>query len=77
MVVVDADLRLEQPRNYTTLLDLIQNLGQVTDNNGKVVKERGTMMDISGDALGRAGRTLAVHAEDAYPLHEPRLARPG
>lgn len=50
----NTHLRLEQPRNYITLLELIQNLGQVTDNNGKVVKERGTMMDISGDALGRA-----------------------
>ena len=50
----NTHLRLEQPRNYITLLELIQNLGPVTDNNGKVVKEQGTMLDISGDALGRA-----------------------
>jgi type I restriction enzyme M protein len=50
----NTHLRLEQPRNYITLLELIQNLGPVTDNNGKVVKDQGTMLDISGDALGRA-----------------------
>ena len=50
----NTHLRLAQPRNYITLLELIQNLGPVTDNNGKVVKEQGTMLDISGDALGRA-----------------------
>ena len=50
----NTHLRLEQPRNYISLLQLIQNLGPVTDNNNKVVKAEGTMLDISGDALGRA-----------------------
>jgi len=50
----NTHLRLEQPRNYMMLLELIQNFGSVTDNNGKVVKDQGTMLDISGDALGRA-----------------------
>lgn len=47
-------LRLEQPRNYETILDLIQNLGPVEDNSGKQVKARGTLADIAGDVLGRA-----------------------
>jgi len=50
----NTHLRLEQPRNYITLLELIQNLGPVLDNNGREVKKNGTMLDISGDALGRA-----------------------
>jgi type I restriction enzyme M protein len=47
-------LRLEQPRNYETLLDLIQNLGLVEDNAGRQLKPRGTLADIAGDVLGRA-----------------------
>ena len=47
-------LRLEQPRNYETLLDLIQNLGPVQDNSGRQLKPRGTLADIAGDVLGRA-----------------------
>ncbi len=47
-------LLLAQPRNYETLLDLIQNLGQVKDNRGNVVKPKGTLADIAADALGRA-----------------------
>lgn len=50
----NTHLRLAQPRNYITLLELVQDLGPVTDNNGNEVKAQGTMMDISGDALGRA-----------------------
>ena len=47
-------LRLAQPKNYETLLSLIQELGPVTDNRGKIIKERGTMADVSADVLGRA-----------------------
>jgi type I restriction enzyme M protein len=47
-------LRLEQPRNYETILDLIQNLGPVEDNSGKQLKPKGTLADIAGDVLGRA-----------------------
>lgn len=47
-------LRLDQPRNHETLLDLIQNLGPVTDNRGGIVKQAGTLADVAADALGRA-----------------------
>ena len=47
-------LLLSQPRNYETLLDLIQNLGPVTDNRGREVNPQGTLADIAADALGRA-----------------------
>lgn len=47
-------LRLEQPRNYETILDLIQNLGPVEDNSGKQLKAKGTLADVAGDVLGRA-----------------------
>jgi type I restriction enzyme M protein len=46
-------LLLAQPRNYQTLLELIQDLGVVTYNNGKPKKEKGTLNDIAGDVLGR------------------------
>ncbi len=48
-------LRLTQPKNYQALLDAIQNLGPVTDNQGRPVpgKEQGTLADVSGDVLGR------------------------
>lgn len=46
-------LRLAQPRNYETLLNLIQNLGAVTNNQDKVVKQQGTLADIAADVLGR------------------------
>ena len=48
-------LRLTQPKNYETLLDAIQNLGAVTDNQGRPIpgKEHGTLADVSGDVLGR------------------------
>ncbi len=47
-------LRLEQPRNYETILELIQNLGPVVDNSGKQLKPQGQLKDIAGDVLGRA-----------------------
>jgi type I restriction enzyme M protein len=47
-------LGLDQPRNHETMLDLIQNLGPVTDNSGKVLKAKGTLADVAADALGRA-----------------------
>lgn len=49
-----AQLRLEQPENYRTLLEAMQNLGPVTDNQGRMVKENSTLGDVSGDLLGRA-----------------------
>ena len=50
---IQTHLRLGQPRNYETLLDLIQDLGAVTNNQEKVVKQRGTLADIAADVLGR------------------------
>jgi type I restriction enzyme M protein len=53
-------LLLAQPRNYETLLDLIQNLPPVMDNNGRPVAsrgprpDRGCLLDVAGDVLGRA-----------------------
>ncbi len=47
-------LRLEQVRNYETILELIQNLGPVEDNSGKQLKPQGRLSDIAGDVLGRA-----------------------
>ncbi|BAZ08873.1 N-6 DNA methylase [Calothrix sp. NIES-4071] len=46
-------LRLAQPRNYETLLKLIQDLGPVTNNHDKEVKLKGTLADIAADVLGR------------------------
>jgi type I restriction enzyme M protein len=46
-------LLLARPQNYELLLDLIQNLGAVTLNNGSIFKEQGTLADIAGDVLGR------------------------
>lgn len=42
-------LRLDQPRNHETLLNLIQNLGPVTDNRGRTVKKNGTLADVAAD----------------------------
>lgn len=47
-------LRLEQPRNYETILELIQNLGPVLENSDKVLKEKGSLKDVANDVLGRA-----------------------
>ncbi|MBM4287441.1 MAG: SAM-dependent methyltransferase [Deltaproteobacteria bacterium] len=46
-------LELSQPGNYRSLLDLIQNLGPVTDNQNQTVKPAGTLADIAADVLGR------------------------
>ena len=47
-------LRLEQPRNYETILELIQNLGPVLDNSDNVLKEKASLKDVANDVLGRA-----------------------
>lgn len=51
----DSHLRLTQPENYRTLLEAMQDLGPVTDNQGRVIagKEVGTLADVAGDLLGR------------------------
>ena len=49
----NSHLRLEQPKNYETLLEALQNLGPVTDNQGRQTKPQGTLADVAGDLLGR------------------------
>lgn len=51
----DSHLRLIRPENYHTLLKAMQNLGSVTDNQGRMIagKEVGTLADVAGDLLGR------------------------
>lgn len=51
----DSHLRLTQPENYRTLLEAMQDLGPVTDNQGRMIagKEAGTLADVAGDLLGR------------------------
>lgn len=51
----NSHLRLTQPENYRTLLEAMQNLGPVTDNQGRRIlgKEVGTLADVAGDLLGR------------------------
>lgn len=51
----DSHLRLTRPENYRTLLEAMQNLGPVTDNQGRQIlgKEIGTLADVAGDLLGR------------------------
>jgi type I restriction enzyme M protein len=52
---VKSHLRLAQPKNYETLLEAMQNLGPVTNNQGRMIagKEVGTLADVAGDLLGR------------------------
>lgn len=49
----NSHLRLSRPKNYETLLEALQDLGAVTDNQGKPTKAEGTLADVSGDLLGR------------------------
>ncbi|WHU83800.1 N-6 DNA methylase [Pantoea agglomerans pv. betae] len=49
----ETHLRLSVAKNYLDLLEAIQNLGPVKTNDGKTVKEHGTLGDVSGDLLGR------------------------
>lgn len=49
----EIHLRLANPKNFEDLLDAIQNLGELTTNDGKVLKSQGTLGDVSGDLLGR------------------------
>lgn len=49
----DTHLRLSVAKNYLDLLEALQNLGPLKSNDGKIVKEYGTLGDVSGDLLGR------------------------
>lgn len=47
-------LRLEQPRNYETVLELIQDLGPLKDNANKIIRQTSSLKDVASDVLGRA-----------------------
>ncbi len=49
----NTHLRLARWENYATLLEAIQDLGPVTDNQGRERKPAGTLADVSADVLGR------------------------
>lgn len=49
----ESHLRLSVSKNYQDLLEAMQNLGPVKTNDGKTLKEQGTLGDVSGDLLGR------------------------
>lgn len=51
----DSHLRLSRHENFFTLLEAIQDLGPVTDNQGRPLadKPQGTLADVAGDLLGR------------------------
>ena len=49
----NKDLHLSNWKNYETLLRVFQELGQVTNNQGQVVKEVGSLRDMPADLLGR------------------------
>lgn len=51
----DSHLRLSRHENFSTLLEAMQDLGPVTDNQGRPLagKPEGTLADVAGDLLGR------------------------
>lgn len=49
----ESHLRLSVAKNYIDLLEAMQNLGPVTSNDGRKIKEQGNLGDVSGDLLGR------------------------
>ncbi|WP_058557986.1 class I SAM-dependent DNA methyltransferase [Thiohalocapsa sp. ML1] len=49
----NTHLRLARWENYAALLEAIQDLGPVTDNQGRTIKPAGTLADVSADVLGR------------------------
>ncbi|MFM0265355.1 HsdM family class I SAM-dependent methyltransferase [Paraburkholderia sediminicola] len=52
---LDSHLRLSRHQNFFTLLEAMQDLGPVTDNQGRPLadKPEGTLADVAGDLLGR------------------------
>lgn len=59
-------LKLSQPRNYATLIRLLQELPVLTDNSDQPILQagrsrNGTIADIAGDVLGRAFDVFLRH----------------
>lgn len=46
-------IKLQNPEIYEKIFDTLQNLGPIKDKNENVLKEEGTLADVSGDVLGR------------------------
>lgn len=57
----DVHLKLSVPQNYVTLINLLQNLPDLTNNQGKSLGRQGTLQDVSGDVLGRAFDVFLRH----------------
>ncbi|MBE9112114.1 N-6 DNA methylase [Nodosilinea sp. LEGE 07298] len=59
-------LKLSNPQNYATLIHLLQDLGNLEDNNGQPIREngnpvKGTLAHMSGDVLGRSFDVFLRH----------------
>ena len=57
----DVHLKLSDPRNYVTLLRLLQDLPDLHDNRGRPLRRKGTLKDVAGDVLGRAFDVFLRH----------------
>jgi type I restriction enzyme M protein len=57
----DVHLKLSAPKNYATLIRLLQDLGPLTDNQGRSLGRKGTLNDVAGDVLGRAFDVFLRH----------------
>jgi type I restriction enzyme M protein len=57
----DVHLKLSAPRNYATLLRLLQELPELHDNRGRPLGRKGTLQDVAGDVLGRAFDVFLRH----------------
>jgi type I restriction enzyme M protein len=61
----DVHLKLSVPRNYATLIRLLQELGELHDNQGRPLPRtkprQGTLADVAGDVLGRAFDVFLRH----------------
>ncbi len=57
----DVHLKLSTPRNYGTLIRLLQDLPELRDNRGQPLEREGTLADVAGDVLGRAFDVFLRH----------------
>ena len=57
----NVHLKLTKTKNYSTLIDLLQNLPPYVNNKGESKGRKGTLRDVAGDILGRAFDVLLRH----------------
>jgi type I restriction enzyme M protein len=57
----DVHLKLSEPRNYATLIRLLQDLPPLTDNQGRPIRRPATLKEVAGDVLGRAFDVFLRH----------------